>query len=97
MRYFVFASMALLVATSTFAGALNTTDVETEAIVRSAALQETDGVLCRRMEVTGSHIKRRICRTRSEWEEISRQWEELQRRLPQGIAEFGWSPGPDTR
>ncbi len=56
---------------------------------KSDAQQDPDKMICKSEELTGSRFSKRVCMTRSDWDERTKQVEVFERRLNQTATPTG--------
>jgi hypothetical protein len=54
--------------------------VDSTVAPTAAAAPQPEKKICRQLQITGSTMKRRECRTRAEWKEIDRRNQEMAER-----------------
>jgi hypothetical protein len=57
------------------------TTVAPATVQADKADADPDKMVCRKEEITGSRFAKRVCMTRSQWDEQARRTEEFERRL----------------
>ena len=92
----VLAAVAALAAGSDASPASNTPAPSPASHTESAVQQANDlnTVKCRSEAITGSRFVKRVCMTRAEWNERTRQAEELQRQITEHTAMGNQSVNP---
>ena len=76
----------LLVILPAFTFAEKPSDEQVDQIVErsNAALAEPERVQCKRIRVTGSHMRRRVCQKRSQWDQLTKDSQRTMRQATDG-------------
>ncbi|MEZ5560523.1 MAG: hypothetical protein R3E86_18520 [Pseudomonadales bacterium] len=87
LRWGIAAAVALVLGSGTLrasAAAPSDAEAETAVATYNATVEDPDKVICRKIQQTGSHFKKRVCYKRREWDEMTRAAQDIMRARTQG-------------
>lgn len=80
-------TLALLVALTSLPASLMANDDRDAKATKK--VKKVDKVQCKRVTVTGSHFKKKVCLKQSKWEEMAREAQDAANRLQDNAANSG--------